>query len=169
MPIETLAYVYTSQDEIERLISETGVQSRTRDLAGSDNPNYWIELIAEATDTINQWVGDYYDEADMADSRWVRARASWIALTLLCRRRGNPVPASILDRYEEIMEDLRLVRYGLVQIPRLPTRAGLLPTMSNIRIDDRFYSRKIRVNPSISVGPGGGQQDLDWWWSYDWF
>ena len=45
----------------------------------------------------------------------------------------------------------------------------MTPAMSNIRVDDRYYTRKIRVNPNISTGGTTGEQDLDWWYSHDWF
>lgn len=166
---ESLTYTYTSQNEIERILSNSGVQLRIRDLNGTNSSDYWAELIAEATDVVNQWVDGFYDYDDLADNQWVRRHATWIALTLLCRRRANPVPDSILERYEEVLEDLRNVKMGVIQIPRLPTRSDMTPAMSNLRVDDRYYSRKLRVNPSISAGGTSGDQDLDWWWSYDWF
>lgn len=169
MPVETLAYTYTSQSEIERLISTAGVNLRISDLTGADKTSYWTELIADATDIINQYVEWFYDAADLADNRWVRSRATWIALTQLCRRRANPVPKAVLDRYQEILDELRSIKSGEMQIPRLATSVDLLPAMSNLRVDDRFLSRKIRVNPTISVGATSGQQDLDWLWTYDWF
>jgi hypothetical protein len=168
MPVETLTYTYTSEDEIKRLASVSGVNLRTSDLVGSNTTDYWTELVADATDIVNQYVLGLYEEIDLADNRWVRTRASWIGLTQLCRRRGNPVPDSVLQRYEEIIEELLQVRDGFMQIPRLPTRADIVPVMSNLRVDDRYLSRKLRVNPNISTGQISGQQDIDYFWTYDW-
>jgi hypothetical protein len=168
MPVETLSYVYTSENEITRLISQTGVALRVSDLTGTEKTTYWVEVTEEASDFINQYCTNY-DPADMADSRWVRSRATWIALVLLCRRRANPVPDSIIQRYEEILEELRLILAGVLQIPRLDPVSDTLPTMSNQRVDDRFRHRKLRTNPTISVGRTTPDQDLDWLWTYDWF
>ena len=169
MAVETLAYRYTSQDEVERLFSTIGVSLRVADLGGTNRTTYWTEVTEEATDIVNQYVLLYYDADDLANSRWVRYHATWIALVLLCRRRGNQVPQGIMDRYNEIIADLEMVRDGKMQIPRVPTTFNNLPSMSNMRVDDRFYTRKLRVNPNISVGGTDGTQDLDWWWSYDWY
>lgn len=169
MAVETLTYVYTSQDEIERQLSEIGAQLRLRDLTGSDSADYVVEMTAEATDIVNQYVLGIYDEEDLANSRWVRSRATWIGCRLVCLRRAQPVPKALIERYQEVLEDLKMVRRGEIQIPRLGTSSNMLPAMSNLRVDDRYYSRKIRVNPSISAGGSGGDQDVDWWWSYDLF
>jgi hypothetical protein len=169
VPVEALAYTYTSQDEIENQLSEIGVQLRLRDLTGIDSANYITRLVGEATDVVNQYVMGFYDEDVLANSLWVRAHATWIACVLICRRRGQPVPKSLIEQYNEVIEDLKAVRRGEIQIPRLPTSSNMLPAMSNLRVDDRFYSRKIRVNPSISAGGSSGDQDVDWWWSYDLF
>lgn len=169
MPVETLTSVYTSQDEIERLVSSEGVNLRISDLTGQNKIDYFTELIAEATDIINQYALIYYLAEDMADNRWVRARATWIALALLCRRRANPPPATVMDRYEEILADLNAVLIGKIQIPRLGTRTENLPALSNLRVDDRFRTRKLRVNPNISSGSISSQQDLSYEYTYDWF
>jgi hypothetical protein len=169
MPVETLTYTYTSQDEISRLISIAGTNLRISDLTSTMKTEYWVELIAEATDVINQYCIWKYDAADMADNRWVRSRATWIALVLLCRRRGNDVPKSVLARYNEIMEELQKVHDYLLEIPRLNTSSENTPSMSNIHVDPRYTSRKIRVNPNISVGSLSAQQDLSYQYAYDWF
>lgn len=169
MPVETLTYTYTSQAEVQRLISTEGVQLRITDLTGTNATDYWTELIAEATDIVNQYCLGYYEAEEMADNRWVRSRATWIALALLCKRRANPVPGSILDRYEEIIADLNGVLIGKFMIPRLGTRSDMLPSLSNLRVDDRYRTRKLRVNPNISTGVIGSNQDLSFDWTWDWF
>ena len=169
MPVETLLYTYTSEAEIKRLASHAGVNLRVSDLTGSDVTSYWEELVADATDIINQYALGMYEAEDMADNRWVRNRATWIALAQLCRRRMNPVPDAVLSRYDEIIEELGAVLAGRIQIPRLGTRSDMLPSLSNLKVDDRYLSRKIRVNPNISTGTTSSDQALDFFWSYDWF
>lgn len=168
MPVETLSYVYTSEDEITRLISSTGVSLRVSDLTGAEKTTYWVEVTEEATDIINQYCTNY-EASDLADSRWVRSRATWIGLVLLCRRRANPVPGSVMERYNEIMDELRLILAGILQIPRLAVMYESTPSLSNQRVDDRWRSSKLRTNPNISVGAISGDQNLDMIWTYDWF
>jgi hypothetical protein len=169
MTVESLSYVYTSEDEISRLISAAGTNLRVGDLTSTMLTDYWTELIAEATDAVNQYVLWTYEAADLADNRWVRARATWIGLVLLCRRRGNAVPESIMQRYDEIIEELQMVLAGRLQIPRLNTISDMTPAMSNLEVDNRYRTRKLRVNPNISVGSITGQQDVSLESSYDWF
>lgn len=168
MPVETLTYTYTSRVEVERLISVAGVGMRVSDLTGDNLSTYWEELIADATDTVNQYVLGWYEAEDLANNRWVRTRASWIALMQLCRRRANPVPDAVSTRYEEVIDELDRVLRGSIQVPRLGTRSDMLPSLSNVRVDDRFMSRKIRVNPNISTGSTTSDQALDFWYTYDW-
>ena len=37
-------------------------------------------------------------------------------------------------------------------IADIPLRTDTLPSMSNLVVDDRFYSAKLRVKPFVSVG-----------------
>ena len=169
MATETLTYTYTSDDEIARLASQEGVNLRISDLTATNLSSYWEELIADATDIINQYCLGKYEDEDLADNRWVRIRASWIGLVQLCRRKMNPVPDAILQRYEEIIAELKAVLAGQLLIPRLATRSEMNPSMSNLRVDDSYRSRKLRVNPNISVGAAGSNQDVDYWFLFDWF
>lgn len=161
-----LQYVYTSRDEVERIYGDKGVTLNMADLKGSDIELYWTEVISEATDTINLYCVQFYDEIDLASSYWVRRKATWIAAYLHSQRRGNA--SLFVQRFQEVMEELMAIQQGLLQIPGLATRSDLTPALSNFTIDDRFYTNKIRVLPSISVGGTNSRQDLAYRWPYDW-
>lgn len=119
----------------------------------------WVELIEEATDFVNQYAIWRYDAEDMVNSRWVRSRATDILAYLLSQRRANPALATYETRFRDIEAELQRVEKGMLKIPRLPISGDLTPAMSNIKIDDRFRTKKARVQQSTSVGGGHPNQD----------
>ena len=160
MTVETLTYTYTSQAEIERLLSTAGALARVDDdLDGSAESGVWEDVVDEATDEINFHCEHLYEPSDMANNLWVRRRATLIGAYLLSQRRGDS--GLYHERYQKLIEVLELVRDGKRQIPRLPTKDDYTPAMSNLRVDHRFGSRKIRVQRTTSTGGTSGRQNLD--------
>lgn len=155
MAVETILYPFTTRDEIERLFGEKAVKLRQEDLQGGDLTLYWTDLIADATTKMQAYLEMYYEPADLANSRWVRVRATWIGAFLLSQRRGNP--AQYLSRYQEIMEELQAIAAGILQVPGLPTRADFTPAMNNLIVDDRYALAKLRVHDPISTGGTSGR------------
>lgn len=168
MAVETLAQIYTTQAEVERIAyGSQGSTLITEDVtAGEEQTTLWTEVTEEASDFINEFASLRYDPSDLVDSRWVRSRASWVAAYFISQRRGNP--ALFVNRFDEITDELQRVANGQIIIPRLPTREDFTPAMSNVIIHDYFNIHKIRVHPSISTGGGGKNQDLSpiypWGW-----
>jgi len=117
------------------------------------------DCIDEATDTINQYAMEWYEESRLVNSLWVRRRATVIACWLLSQRRGNP--GQFEERVSQITLELEKVLKGDLRIPRLPMRADFTPGVSNYRVDDRYLVRKTRVEPQISTGGRGSKQDID--------
>lgn len=155
MPVETLTYVYTSRAEMSRIASQAGIEGRLEDLIDDDQA--LLEIMEEATDWVNQYVAMIYNESDLANSRWVRSRATWYACYLLTQRLGNP--PLFADRIDQYTEDLKSAMAQRIQIPRLPVRSGMVPAMSNVIVDDRYNIHKLRVHQSISPGGTSGRQD----------
>ncbi len=160
MPTETLTYTYTTQAEIERLYGKTGVAAITADLQGTNIASMWEEIIADATLTIDSYASQVYDQEDLATSRWVRNRATWLAAYRLSQRKGNN--DLYAQRYQEIIDELEKVKSLILIIPNIPTSSDLTPAMSNISIDPRYNIRKVRVNPEISTGGTSDRQDISW-------
>jgi len=158
--VEVLTNVYTSQAEVESIYSVAGFDFTTDDRTGAPLTQTILEFVEDATDQINQYAGLRYLETDMVNSRWVRSRASWIAAYRFAQRRGNPAAASLADRFEEIMQELRDVRSEDIDIPRLGTSGNFIPSISNYKIDDRFRERKVRVQTNISSGGIYSEQDV---------
>lgn len=163
---EALQYTYTSQAEIEFAWSSIGVTLRIDDLSGTQLRDFWLDLIAEATDIVNQYCLHYYSESDLNNSRWVRSRCKWIGAYLLSQRRGNP--AVFRERYEEVISDLEKVYNGSISIPRLPTSSDMTPALSNLVVDPTFLHKQLRVHPNISTGGTSARQDLSYRFPFDW-
>lgn len=161
--VESLSYLYTSQAEIERLMSSKSAELYVDDLGigVADDPAVWTDVIEAATDTVNIHCQLYYEESVLANSSWVHRITTWVAAHYLTQRRGNPGAYSNL--YAEAMSYLERIRDGELQIPRAALRSVMVPAMSNFTIDDRFRVNKIRVQQSISVGPQTGDQDSFSW------
>lgn len=155
--LETLAYLYTSQAEIERTYSQAAAFLRTAD--GVEN-DILGDIIAEATDTVNLYLENCaYSYSDMANNSWIHRAATKIACYLLSIRAGNP--AQYQGEYDRIVDLLDKVRTGKFQIPRLFPTDNLAPSVSNYRVDDRFMINKTRVQPSTQVGGSYPNQDSD--------
>ncbi len=162
-----LTYTYTSWEEITRLFSAKGVDLRVDDL--TDNAEltaYKRELCEDSTDIANSYFLGLYDADDLALSRWVRMRVTWIACYLLSQRRGNP--ALFIQRYQDCLLDFERVQNGIMSIPNVATSANLAPKMSNIIIDQRHAVQKARVVDSTSTGGVSEGQHLAWRYPFDW-
>lgn len=157
---ETLAYTYTSQAEIERIMSPNmALDFLDHDQDGADDDDTWQDVINEATDTINMYAEVWYEAADLSNNVLVRRWASWIGAYLMSMNRGDP--AMFIRRYDEVIARLEKILLGTLQIPRVPLRADMTPSMSNFAVDDRFRVNKVRVTPTNSVGGVSPTQDLD--------
>ena len=160
MTVETLTYTYTSQTEIERIWSSAAALLRTDDDQDDvAESGVWDDIVNEATDTVNLYLEKWYEPSDMAENLWVRRAATWVGAHLLSLRRGDP--GNYFDRYERIIAVLQEIWEGKRQVPRLAQRADTSPAMSNLRVDQRFAVKKIRVQESISTGGTSSRQDLD--------
>ncbi len=158
---------YTSQAEIERIWSVQGAAVHVDDYLGDETPPnddatfqaaVWDEIIAEATDEVNFYLAKFYEPGPMALNRWVRTRATWIGCYLLSLRRGDP-------GYYQTLYDKAIAQLERVDethpVPRLSYNQSFTPSMSNIRIDDRFRVAQQRVMSTISTGGTSSLQHQD--------
>ncbi len=160
MPVETLQYVYSSQELMERLYSTVAVLLRLDDNDdGTIDTGLLQDVIDTATDKINQYLLPLYEAAAAELNLWVRRRATIIACWYLSQRRGNP--AQFQSMYEEVIEELKAVNAMKLFIPRLPLSSNLAPGVSNYRVDDRYIVQKTRVQMAISTGGRSTRQDVD--------
>lgn len=157
---------FTSRSEIEKLFGVQGVEIRLDDVPDCDSVlDFYID---DATLIVKQHAGQIYAEADLATSKWVKIRATWIACYYLSQRFGNP--SLFYGRFEVIMRELMDVQQGLLPIPELATSIDIVPAMSNIDHDPRARYRTLTVQKDTSTAVNGAKQFLsqgglpEWMW-----
>ncbi len=120
--------VYCAGNDLEGRLSQAGVELR-----GDDDPATLSEVLDEASSTVDFYLSRLYDPAGYPGNRWVKHATANIGALLLCERRGNPVPASITDKHDRTMAELKLVLAGTVPVPGLTPRRSPVPQLSNHR------------------------------------
>lgn len=166
MTLETLQYTYTTQQAIESKISATGGllavdHNQDQSIDADDETTVWGDVIGEATDIVNMYCLDLYNDFILAQSLWVFRQATWIGCHLLTLERANPSPGTFQTQFDRAIENLEKIHSMTYRIPRLPTRSDNTPALSNYAIDNWWLINKCRVEPSISTGGTSPRQDLD--------
>lgn len=157
MPLEAYESPYCSDNDVEALLSEEGVNLRLDDNQdGAVNAAELLRLTRQAcnyaTSKVNDFCAGRYDPADLETSWTVNEWATVIAARWLCSRRGNPVPGSLKERLAEVMDELKQVKSGQYSLQDLAERTSSAPIWSNTRVDVRYRTRRIRVERPISEG-----------------
>lgn len=159
-----LQYTYTTEEEMVRLFGHLGSESFIDDISASDS-EYWTELIESVTGTINQYLAGVYDPVDLAQSPWVRRRATYLAAHEHSIRKGNP--GIYNTNKDEILAELIDAKEGNIFIG-VAMSAGIRPVMQNVMHDNRFLYNSIRVLNVSSNRNFSGQNDSYirpfWWW-----
>lgn len=149
-----LLYTYCSETDIQALLSvdgETG--SLDDDNDGSLNPTeegYLAQAINWASDKVNFYCLSRYAASDLVNSWLVNNWCVILTAYWLSTRRGNPSPGSFADLYEEAIKDLEMIRKGEAQLPGIGLRTAAWPAWSNVRVNQLYALRKIRVERPIS-------------------
>lgn len=151
--VESLQYVYTSEAELVRLMSQTSLDEFLTEPDGTslitDAKDAVLgDAIDQATDKINDYTYQLYEPRLLATNRWVRVRATKIAAHYLTQRKGEP--GRYQQFYDEIVKELEAVQATTRYIPRLPLIVDVRPTVTNQVIDDRFTSSRARDSRQTS-------------------
>lgn len=158
-------YGFTNEELIQYLYSSSSYANVLSDMTGGDKANTLTKVIRDAEQTMIVRL-PMFDPTDMAGNPWVESRCTWIASHLLSKRRGNE--HYFVDLYDEAIRELEAIATGEIAPPvDIPLRSHSYPSMSNIVIDEKFGTKKIRVRPQISVGGSYAGQDFTgyiWGW-----
>jgi hypothetical protein len=146
-------FVFTSEDEMNRLISEDGALLHTDDVA--DNEEVMYELCERATGRIKQVLNKSFDDINLKDSPRIREIATIIGCYLLSIRRGNP--SLYAEQYIEALTDLDQIATGDLFLSELPRSGNTLVVFQNVSSDNRFPFTPIRVDSISSNRTVGGQ------------
>lgn len=166
MPPTALAYTYCTEEDLQALMGIDGTTARVDD--DGDNSQsvaeagYLSKAVSWATDKVNFYLLARYPAERLAASWLVNEWAVICAAHWLSQRRGNPPPGSIKGLFEQAVEEMTSVHSGLFEVPGVGTREVLWPAWSNVRIDQLYALRKIRVERPISERtPVGYRQNVD--------
>jgi len=145
-------------------------------IAIDNGVNVWLAgLMAKAckyaTDRVNMFCTNRYDEGSLAESWTVNQWATTIASHWLATRLFRAAPQQIKESYDEAMLELRDVQASKINIAGIGTRTSGWPFLSNVSVDPVYVIRKVRVEAQISEPtPTQYPQAIDWssYWLLEW-
>jgi hypothetical protein len=148
----TAAAVYCTQGDVEAVLSVEGLSLRMDDDQSGTvvDPEANFNVFARwAGGRIKMYLGGRYDDAELARSWAVNEFASIMVAKRYCMRRGNPVPDSIKEAFDETMELLKEIKANQMSLEDVPERTSNSPSYRNIR-HSRHTLRRNRVERPIS-------------------
>ncbi len=125
MPVITA--VYCDVNDIQNRLSAAGVAARVDDTP----PDALGDVIDEASREVDSNCQTRYG-SNLQYSHIVKHWCTTIAATMLCERRGNPVPQSLARRYQKVMDEMDEVRLHGRNIPDIAERKAGVPQLSNM-------------------------------------
>jgi hypothetical protein len=146
-------YLFTSEQELVRLVSEDGTLLHTDD--ESDNDEIIYEIVERATGRVKQTLNKGFDDIDLSKSPRIREIATIIGCYLLSIRRGNP--SLYAEQYIEALADLDQIASGELYLSELPRSSNTLVVYQNVSSDNRFPFSPIRVDAITSSRTVGSQ------------
>lgn len=165
MPPAALQYQYTNRSWMESLLSVEGVELRLDD-DGDDSESatetayLTYQGINLGTSRVNLYAAQRYNQSELVNSFEAWNWATIAAVRWVCSRRCNPVPESVLELYQEAMEELKAVRAGELHLSDISPRDEWWPAWSNVTVDQRYWLRKIRVETPISESSKSYRQTI---------
>lgn len=147
-----MATDYTSAGQITALAGQLAIDLRTDDSAdaGAD-----LDFAIEAGSAELDFYLSRYDEADIANSTWAQAHATYFAVRALCLRRLNEAPEGLIKECERREKQLELIRQGKAQAPRI-AKTNRPGAVTNYHVDLNRVGNPIRVVRSRSTGRAQG-------------
>ncbi len=154
-----------TKDDMVNYLSLRGVISFSdHDDTGVENDEVINDCRQFSSDELIGWLSPMYAVSELALSTLVTRWATIIACYRLCKTRGNPVPESLHEEYENLIS----IPNGMVHqarnqkfiIPNIRRQTINVPAFSNLTIDRRYRREKIRVIQANSSNiPSAIEQD----------
>jgi phage gp36-like protein len=143
---------YCEEADVRRLFSVYGVVAfADHDEDGQSDAEVVNDCINQACEEINLYAQQWYTPALLATSTLVNRWCTQLSLYFLCLRRGNQPPQSVADEFARIMARLEMIATGALKLPGIALRDDMRPSMSNLRVDRRYPTSRIRVTPNNST------------------
>jgi len=119
------------------------------------------------TTQVKLWCCSRYQDSDLllnaGENGSVNRWATALAARWLCSRRGQSPPKGVADMAKEALDEMKLVKVGMLQIEDIGTRTSGWPFITNVTLDIGYDYRKLRVETPLSEGtPVQYPQAVDW-------
>lgn len=155
--------------DVKDLLSDAGVLYRTDDDEGGTVGGSGTEstvqanAIERAATKMNMALQQTaYDLDDLADNEWCKWCNATLAAWELCKRRGSPVPQSILEDVEYYLDTLNQLKTGqLNAIPGTNPTRETTPTVTNYTTEP-YKAMPVRRRSHISTGTNPPGQVESW-------
>lgn len=158
--------------EVEDVLSYWGAKLATDDERADASPDTTKvdNAIERATVRIHQYISLRYETSVLESNDWAKWCCAVFASVQLMRRRGGAVPPGLMDEYNEFIAHLEKVQSQLAEIPGVTQQNEPGLTMSNLTVDQRFRSAKIRAIRSVSAGETSSKKPrrMDYHEGFDW-
>lgn len=155
--------ILCTQDDASDWLSIAGLESRfeddlnqTFDTSESDRAD---RLILRASSVVSSYLAVRYNRAEFAGANpptstpmFVRHCTAIVFTYFACARRQNPASGAIKEEYERVLEYLKQIQSGDLQLEGVADSYNSLPFMSNPTVVGAANVTKIRILPTISVG-----------------
>jgi hypothetical protein len=113
-----------------------------------------------------QWVKMFcqmYQAADLSTSVQVWNYATIYYTRWLCLRSGNPIPPGLHELFVDVKDELKQIKNGTLFIADIGIYDSPEASWSNLRLDDSFAVRRLRVERGISDRSAtNGRVRRDW-------
>lgn len=159
------AIAYCSENDIISVLSSVGVTFATDDnrsgsLSGAEVTAI-DDCISQAQSKINYFLVRWYQLSSIPGNTWIRWCTAIMSACQLMRRRGEVPPDGLKLQEDQYLQWLEEIQNGRGLLPPdgendaklIVSGSGM--TMSNLTIDQRFRTAKIRYVPRLSTGPAG--------------
>lgn len=161
------ATLLCSQADIETVLSVIGLKlalddDRSGSISAAPESTYLSDCIKWATAEAVSYIGRRYEVTQMANSDAVREAVAVRAALRTRRHRADPVPESLAEWADDIMDWYEKVREGKADLGLIPERSPARPGVINQRHDIRWPNpSRLEVNQSTNV-VGRRPFGIDW-------
>lgn len=104
----------------------------------------------KGTSKVKLYCNTRYDDSQLVLSGTVLDWATICACKFLCTRRAQPCPKSVLNDYDEAIEEMKAVQSGQMYIEDIGVRGSDWPTVTNITVNPAYDVMRSRVQEAIS-------------------
>lgn len=144
----------TSSDVDDVLAQHTSSSFLDDEETGVTDPTSYTPQIERAATRINMYVCVRYALADVVANDWLKYANAVIAAYNVVQRRLNSAPSGLRKDYEEVLDDLKSVKNGVLPLPEQnESFASSRPMVSNMQVVRGSYDHPIRVRQEQSSVP----------------